>query len=643
MIKLSKNLFSSLFSTTLFLSPLSSLAGEISTATTDLGYFVSSELTGSVNKTHLYKLESDGTANIIISNIFPDSTTSTFSATDYTVDQQKGKIYFLEPPRSGIAQRRIRVFDMETNAFEGYQNISGLPSSGSPMFIDIPVKMENLVDKKCNTTSASCGATDNKFMSLGGSGSDELIRIEDGVISTGGSNSATLVKNNNDGSVQIGADGNDIDVVEDGLNINGAAVITKNADGSIQIGADGNDIDITSEGLTVDGDSLITKKNSGEIHIGKNSLITKEEDGVQKLYAKDENGNAIDINITNDSKLLINGKEVQATNEQVTTNKNNISTNATNISTNKSNISTNTSNIATNKSNISSNAADIITLNGLLGNQKGSATTTRIGNETKNTLEIGGDTNPTTITQEGISVGGNNLIKKKSNGDIHIGKNSFVIGNDVLNGAHPIWAEDENGTKIPLNIYGSDLQINGVSVQGQIDTNKTNIKNLGSGVAGSTALTAALSALPQTSKESKLSCGVGTGAYSSRYAVGFGCASKINERVDVNAGGSYVFGGSKSYGDGTLDSGVVKAGFVFKLGELNKTTLISMKDKKKLKQEIDDLKENNERIIFQNKNLEIKNQSIIDQNKSLLARLERLEQLALGETKSKDLAIYKLK
>ena len=69
-----------------------------------------------------------------------------------------------------------------------------------------------------------------------------------------------------------------------------------------------------------------------------------------------------------------------------------------------------------------------------------------------------------------------------------------MIGDDVLNGAHPIWAEDENGTKIPLNIYGSDLQINGVSVQGQINTNKSNIKNLGSGVAGSTALTAALTA-----------------------------------------------------------------------------------------------------------------------------------------------------
>ena len=155
------------------------------------------------------------------------------------------------------------------------------------------------------------------------------------------------------------------------------------------------------------------------------------------------------------------------------------------------------------------------------------------------------------------------------------------------------------------------------------------IKNLGSGVAGSTALTAALTALPQTSKESKLSCGVGTGAYSSRYAFGFGCASKVNERVDINAGGSYVFGGSKSYGGGTLDSGVIKAGFVFKLGELKKSTQISMKEKEELKQEISDLKANNI--------------NIISQNKALLAKLERLEKIALGDLKLNDLAVYKLK
>ena len=148
-----------------------------------------------------------------------------------------------------------------------------------------------------------------------------------------------------------------------------------------------------------------------------------------------------------------------------------------------------------------------------------------------------------------------------------------------------------------------------------ISTNTSNIKALGEGVAGSTALTAALTALPQTSKESKFSCGVGTGAYSSRYAVGFGCASKLNERVDVNAGGSYVFGGSKSYGGGTLDSGVLKAGFVFKLGELNKSTHLSLNESKELKKEVNDLK--------------AKNDEIISHNQKLLARLEKLENIAL--------------
>ena len=122
-------------------------------------------------------------------------------------------------------------------------------------------------------------------------------------------------------------------------------------------------------------------------------------------------------------------------------------------------------------------------------------------------------------------------------------------------------------------------------------TTTNNINNLGEGVAASTALTTALTALPQTSKESKLSCGVGRGAYSSKYAVGFGCASKLNERVDVNAGGSYVFWGSKSYGGGTLDSGILKAGFVFKLGELNKATQISFKDKKIIDKKISNLQE----------------------------------------------------
>ena len=171
-------------------------------------------------------------------------------------------------------------------------------------------------------------------------------------------------------------------------------------------------------------------------------------------------------------------------------------------------------------------------------------------------------------------------------------------------------------------LQGSSSSADITANTNKINTNTSNINRLGEGVAGSTALTAALSALPQISKESKTTCGVGTGAYSSRYAVGFGCASKVNERVDINAGGSYVFGGSKSYGGGTLESGVVKAGFVFKLGELNKPTHISFQDKKLIDKKISNL-------VKDNQNLKEKNDEIITQNQKLLARLEKLENIAL--------------
>ena len=342
-------------------------------------------------------------------------------------------------------------------------------------------------------------------------------------------------------TVQIGSDANDVDIVEDGLNIDGNAVVTKNSDGSVQIGSDTNDIDVTAEGINIDGSTLITK-SSNTISIGQSLRILEDS-----------------------RKLLMNGNTI------------------------------------------------------LKRNSDG-------------TIQIGTDDDDIDITSQGISVGGRPLITRRADGKIHIGKNSLITTEEeetLSDGrkVQPLYAEDGDGNRIPINIDGSKLLIDGVEVtaggnNAQIDTNKANIKNLGEGVAGSTALTAALTALPQTSKESKLSCGVGSGAYSSRYAVGFGCASKLNERVDVNAGGSYVFGGSKSYGGGTLDSGVVKAGFVFKLGELKKPIQISMMDTKKMETKIESLEE---------------------KNKQLLARLERLEKIALGESKSKELVIYKLK
>ena len=97
----------------------------------------------------------------------------------------------------------------------------------------------------------------------------------------------------------------------------------------------------------------IEKGSDGTFSIGENSLKLKETATAQEMWATNSSGSIAPINITNGSKLLIDGVEViTGDSPQVTTNKNNISTNTSNISTNKSNISTNTSNISTNTSNI---------------------------------------------------------------------------------------------------------------------------------------------------------------------------------------------------------------------------------------------------------------------------------------------------
>jgi len=49
---------------------------------------------------------------------------------------------------------------------------------------------------------------------------------------------------------------------------------------------------------------------TGAVHIGKNSLITNEKGGVQELYAQNGAAAPININVTKDSDLLVNGVSV---------------------------------------------------------------------------------------------------------------------------------------------------------------------------------------------------------------------------------------------------------------------------------------------------------------------------------------------
>ena len=208
--------------------------------------------------------------------------------------------------------------------------------------------------------------------------------------------------------------------------------------------------------------------------------------------------------------------------------------------------------------------------------------------------KIGNSTAIYSVNDTGFKHNGTNLISRSSDGTLSIGANSLKL--KETNKYQNMWATNSSGEIAPINITnGTKLLIDGKDINQAINTNENNINNLGQGVAKSTALIAALSALPQASTDSKFSCGVGTGGYSNNFALGVGCASKINKKVDVNFGGSYVSGSSKDYGSGSLGTLAAKAGFVFKLGKINKPTLINLREKKMLGTKIKALTiENNE-------------------------------------------------
>ena len=192
MKKLTKKLFGSLFTSTLLLSPLASFSDEVSTNTTDLGFFVAEDPTlvnsGGDSTSNLYKLSSNGAVTLLKEDIFPDVSTNNFTSNDFTVDERNGKIYFLEGDRGNNQGKRYRKYDIETNEWEGYIDVTGLPSGANPVNMGVIQKLNDTIEKKCESTVSDCDdASDTNFVSLGGEGTDELLRIDNDGISQGGS------------------------------------------------------------------------------------------------------------------------------------------------------------------------------------------------------------------------------------------------------------------------------------------------------------------------------------------------------------------------------------------------------------------------------------------------------------------------
>ena len=109
--------------------------------------------------------------------------------------------------------------------------------------------------------------------------------------------------------------------------------------------------------------------------------------------------------------------------------------------------------------------------------------------------------------------------------------------------------------------------------------------------------------------------------------MGLGCVAKLNRRLSVNAGGSHVFGGSSDYGGGSLDNTAWRGGFVLKLGKLDSTANTN----EQLQSQLNEVKQQNAAMKAKYSTIEEQNAVITQQNKALMARLERLEAIALGQ------------
>ncbi len=344
--------------------------------------------------------------------------------------------------------------------------------------------------------------------------------------------------------------------------INNSDTITLGGEGSNAIAT------IDGEGLSVGGKSVVSRKTNAageeELHIGENSLVTVESAGVQKLYATDANGDSIPINITNGSDIQINGVSIQSTLNtkaaKIGTNTAGITTNAAGITTNAAGITTNAAGITTNAAGITTNAAGIkVNAAGIATNAadikvNAAGIATNASNIQINTTDIKNNTKRININIQGISTNAAGIKVNATN--IRTNSQGIMINSERIN---------INAAGINRNT--SAIQDN----RNNINKLQTDVKSLGSGIAGATALSAALSSLPTTSDDSPFSCGLGSGGYSSRYAMGVGCSARLNERLSFNAGGSVLFGGASTYGSSTLDTMAGRAGFVFKLGKITST------------------------------------------------------------------------
>ena len=208
--------------------------------------------------------------------------------------------------------------------------------------------------------------------------------------------------------------------------------------------------------------------------------------------------------------------------------------------------------------------------------------------------------NSTAVGEGAVTTRSNQIVLGRQSTEVTI-PNLSGSGSAVLNA-------DSDGTLRRLSVTGAQLES---AVKTKIPKLENAARDLGRAVQTSTAVSAAMSAVPDLTlqEDEPVRCGLGAGGSGSQYAAAAGCAARITDRVHVN--GALSLAPTVDYGYGSMSSVAGRIGVSFPLGPINKSKssdrdLISQLQKENSKQsdlirsqkvEIDQLRDDLARVL----------------------------------------------
>lgn len=273
--------------------------------------------------------------------------------------------------------------------------------------------------------------------------------------------------------------------------------------------------------VDAEGENLISKDADGAVHIGSNSLVTQEVGGQQLLYAEDGTGNPIDIRVTNDSNLTVDGTtltgDLNVVTDAAVGNDLTVGNNATVAGT-----------TTTNDLEVVNNASvgnDLVVSNdAMIGNDIAVANNAAVAND----LDVGNNAN----VSSDLTVGNNAQVSN----DLAVGRNASV-GQDL---------QISRDAAVGRSLYVTDdVYVGGRTegLQSQIDRNRGHIEDNADDIDTNRRGIAMVAAMTNTKIEpgKKQALDYNISYFEGEAGLGIGYGYRINDMMQLNFAGSSTF------------------------------------------------------------------------------------------------------